>query len=151
MDSLLQSLLQSLHLPPAEISSWAAVLTALLQPALGIVAMALLLPYLDRVREMNWRSHRPSVVGMHLAWALWLGWVAFHGLLVGDVDLYHLLGLLGAWLWLATSRPSWRHGPPQHTSTAPAPLDGLGAPSQAFSEPFSQPAAHGSSLHGKHH
>lgn len=90
--------------------------------ALGALAIVLVLPFLDRLRVMNFRTHRTSVVALHLCWALWLGWVAYRGLLMTDFDWYQIFGMLAAWSWLATSQPTWRNGPPEHT-TAPAPFD----------------------------
>lgn len=124
-----------------------AALTAALAPylayAMGVLALALLLPYLDRLRVMNFATHRRSVVGMHLAWALWLGWVAYYALIMDDCEAHQLFGLLGAGLWLATSRPTWRHGPPEHTASSPVPLD-----TQPIDIPLSQPAA---ARRGNHH
>ena len=100
---------------------------------MGLLATALLLPYLDRLNMLRWRQHLWRVVGMHLAIALWLGSMAFDGLFGGSVamyglfdgrlDWYHVLGLVGAWQWLLVSRATWRDGPPEYTQSGPVPLD----------------------------
>ena len=125
--------------------------TLLVPYSLGLLAGVLLIAYLDRLRVMNFASHRWSVVGMHLAWALWLGRVAFDALLAADADVYQAFALLGALLWLVTSRPTWRHGPPEHTASSPAPLDALPTqPTDAGHDlAHTTAAAHG--LRGKHH
>jgi membrane associated rhomboid family serine protease len=97
---------------------------------LGLVALVLLVPYLDRLRMLRWSEHLAAVVGMHLAFALWLGALAFDGLGGGVVGAYHVLGLAGAALWLGVSRTTWRHGPPEYTQSGPVPL-------------HSEPADHG--------
>lgn len=89
---------------------------------LGLLALVLLLPYLDRLRLLHWRTHQAPVVGMHVAWALWLGWCVFDGTVRAQLDWQHLPGVLGAGLWLAVSRPTWRGGPPEHVQSAPMPL-----------------------------
>lgn len=88
---------------------------------LGLLAMGLLLPYLDRLRMLRWTEHQARVVAFHLVWALWLGWAAFEGLVQGTLEAYHLLGMVGAGLWMSVSRPTWRRGPPEYTSR-PMPL-----------------------------
>jgi hypothetical protein len=109
----------------------------LIEPAMnmltGSMAFIVLLPYLDRLRLMAWKTHLWRVVGMHLAWALWLGWVAFHGLVLGDVDPYQLFGLLAAALWLAVSFGDWPHNhPPEETESGPVPLGMVGEHSRRF-------------------
>lgn len=88
----------------------------------GLLAMLLLINYLDRLRMLRWREHLWPVVGMHLSIALWLGAVAFDGLGGGDLPAYHVLGVAGAAFWLGVSRSTWRHGPPEYTQSAPGAL-----------------------------
>lgn len=90
---------------------------------LGLLAAVLLVPYLDRLRLLRWRTHQWRVVALHLAWALWLGWLAFDGLVHGQLDVYHLFGLVGAGMWLSVSQPTWRSGPPAYTESGRMPLD----------------------------
>jgi hypothetical protein len=100
------------------------LLTALAN-AQGFLALLLLLPYLDRLRMLRWREHLARVVAMHLAWSLWLGSLAFDGLVTASLDAYHLLGLAGAGLWLLVSQATWRAGPPGYTHSGPMPLQTL--------------------------
>lgn len=89
----------------------------------GVVAALIMLPFLDRLRVMNFRTHRASVVTMHLCWAMWLGWVAYQGMVQSaGMEWYQVFGMIAAIAWLMTSQPTWRTGPPEHT-TSPAPLD----------------------------
>lgn len=90
---------------------------------LGLLAGLLLVPYLDRLRLLRWRTHQWRVVALHLMWALWLGWLAFDGLVAAQLDAYHLFGVVGAGMWLSVSQPTWRHGPPEYTHSDRAPLD----------------------------
>lgn len=89
---------------------------------IGLAALCLLLPYLDRLRMLRWTEHLARVVAMHLAWSLWLGGLAFDGLVTGTLDSYHLLGVLGAGMWLVVSRATWRTGPPEYTQSGPGAL-----------------------------
>jgi hypothetical protein len=93
-----------------------------LQFSTGVLALSVLVFYLDRVRMMRWRTHLWRVVGMHLLWALWLGFVGFDALLNDGPSYYDIFGVFGAAMWLATSRSSWRQGPPRETESAPVPL-----------------------------
>lgn len=97
--------------------------------AFGAVAVVLFLPFLDRLRVMNFHTHRSSVVALHLCWAMWLAWISYRALLLTDFDWYEVFGLGAAWAWLVTSNPTWKHGPPEHT-TSPAPFDD--APADKF-------------------
>lgn len=94
----------------------------ILATLIGALSLALLVPYLDRMRSLRWGEHRAQVVAMHLSWSLWLGAVAFDGLVTSTLDVYHLLGIVGASLWLLVSRATWRAGPPDHVRTAPGEL-----------------------------
>lgn len=99
-------------------------LDQLLNTVVGLAALGVLLPYLDRIRVLDWRQHKWSVVCMHVAFALWLGMVAYHGLLEHDIDdLRDAAGVLAAACWIRTSRFSWAKGAPAHTESRPAPLD----------------------------
>jgi len=98
----------------------------------GTLSFVLLIPYLDRLRLMAWKTHLWRVVGMHLSWALWLGWVAFHGLVIGDVDGAQMLALIGAAMWLAVSHAAWPHNhPPEETESGPVPLGMVGEQSHS--------------------
>jgi hypothetical protein len=90
--------------------------------AFGALAIVLLLPFLDRLRVMNFHTHRSSVVALHLFWAIWLAWIAYRGLMLTDFDWYQVFAMAAAWAWLVTSNPTWKHGPPEHAS-APVPFD----------------------------
>lgn len=90
---------------------------------IGMAAAVALLPYLRRLSMLNWRSHLWHVVAMHLAWALWLLWIAYDGLTGQSIDPYNGLGVLGAFLTWETSRVRWRDGPPAYTRSGPMPLD----------------------------
>ena len=111
--------------------------TTMVTAVAGWGALALLLPYLDRLRQMTWRTHLWRVVGMHMAWALWLGAVAYRALTLTNlgadstVDPHDVFGLAGAALWLVTSHATWRAGPPAYSQSSPAPLDDA-APGRAF-------------------
>lgn len=79
---------------------------------------------LCRLTMMSWWTHRPTVIGYHLSTAvacLWAGWRA----LDDRGELGDLMIALSALCWIGMSFPTWRHGPPQHTETRPAPLDEL--------------------------
>lgn len=93
-----------------------------LQWFIGIPALLVLLPYLDRLRSMSWRTHLPAVVGMHLLLALWLGAVAYEALVFGTAPWWHVLGISGAGTWICVSWETWRAGPPVHTESGPMPL-----------------------------
>lgn len=92
------------------------------QWTVGAGALAALLPYLDRLRQINWRTHRRDVVAMHLLMAMWLGVVAYESLVFGTASLYHLLGIGSAGAWMRVSWGTWRSGPPIHTESGPGPL-----------------------------
>lgn len=95
-----------------------------LQALIGLAAVAVMSCYADRLRVLHWRTHLWRVVGMHAAWAIWLGWLSFRAFTAGDVDLYNMIGIAGAAFWLAVSAPTWRGGPPGYTQSGPAPLGG---------------------------
>lgn len=99
-----------------------AMLTLAAQLLMGLAALVLMALYADRLRVLHWHTHLWRVVGMHLAWAVWLGWVCLRALGPGDVEIYNVLSLIGAGMWLAVSAPTWRGGPPQYTRSGPAPL-----------------------------
>lgn len=93
---------------------------------IGLAALVVLVPYLDRLRVLDWRMHRWSVVSLHLAMALWLGYVAFVALIEQALSPLHapigMVGCLVAALWIFVSHKTWSAGPPDHTQTHPAPL-----------------------------
>lgn len=91
--------------------------------ALGLVALAALLPYLDRLRQMTWRTHLWRVLGMHLLFALWLGHVVYDAFFQGDTRWSDALAIGAAGLWIATSAHTWRNGPPAYTESGRMPLD----------------------------
>ena len=97
-------------------------MNAFAQWIVGVFALAALLPYLDRLRAMNWRTHQPRVVAMHLLMALWLGAVAYDALIFGTAPWYQLLSIGSAVAWLRVSWDTWRSGPPMHTTSGPVPL-----------------------------
>lgn len=97
-------------------------MSILLQWFIGAVSLAMLLPYLDRLRAMTWRTHQPRVVAMHLLMALWLGAVAYDALIYGAAPWYQLLSIGSAGAWLRVSWETWRSGPPIHTTSAPGAL-----------------------------
>lgn len=96
-------------------------IATVINSTLGALAIATLLPYLDRLRNMNWRSHPPMVVGLHLVVAIMLGGMAFGGLVdqaivtdIGFADditaLYHLASVVAAAVWLRISSRAWHEG-----------------------------------------
>lgn len=92
---------------------------------LGAAAVLVLLLYLNRLRAMNWYSHKAAPVAMHLCWALWLGYMAFRELVERDPnDANDALALLGAALYIAASQGRWKDGPPLDTESGRAALDG---------------------------
>lgn len=96
--------------------------TQVVQLVLGLCAAMLVVCYADRLRVLHWRTHLWRVIGMHAAWAVWLGSIGFRAWTAGDVPLHNVLGLAGAALWLLVSAPTWRGGPPIYTQSGPAPL-----------------------------
>lgn len=83
---------------------------------LAVAALAVLVPYWDRMRQMSWSTHHCPVVGFHALIAIWMGVLAFHGMLGSEpVDWFQGLGIGAAVLWLCESRSSWRKGPPANT------------------------------------
>ncbi len=91
---------------------------------IGIAALLTLLPFLDRVRVLEWRRHLWRVIGQHLLCALWLGGTAYGALIEHDAHWSVLLGIGAAALWIASSYTTWRHGPPPYAESDRAPLDG---------------------------
>lgn len=90
---------------------------------IGVTSLLCLLPYLDRLRSMNWVTHQPRVVGMHLLMALWLGAVAYDAIVFCSAPWYQLLAIGSAAFWLRVSWVTWRAGPPLHTESGPVPLE----------------------------
>ena len=94
----------------------------LLQWFIGINAFVALAFYLNRIRQISWRTHRRPVVAMHVLMAMWLGSVAYDALIYGTAPWYHLLAVGSAGSWLVVSWDTWRSGPPIHTTSGPGPL-----------------------------
>lgn len=97
-------------------------MTAIAQWFVGVTALVILLPYLDRLRSISWKTHQPAVVAMHLLMAVWLGSVAYDALIYGDAPWYQMLSIASAGSWLIVSWETWRSGPPTYTESGPAPL-----------------------------
>jgi hypothetical protein len=91
----------------------------------GVVAALLLLPILDRLRVMSWRTHMHRVVILHFVLALWLGCAAFDAFFYGQVSWYEAASICPAGLWLASTWRDWRTGPPAECCSRPMPLDGI--------------------------
>ena len=100
-------------------------MNGLLAYLIGVVAVVLLLPILDRLRVMTWRTHRARFVLLHFLLALWLGCIAFEAVFFARVTPYQVAGLVPSVLWLVATWHTWRGAPPAHTRTAPMPLDGI--------------------------
>jgi hypothetical protein len=79
--------------------------------AVALAALVALVPYLDRLRVMDWRSHRRIAIAAHLALAVFLGRIAFDGLFELTVGWPSGFGVAGAVLWAWLSRKTWRNVP----------------------------------------
>lgn len=82
---------------------------------IGVLALATLMPYLDRLRVMQPFKHRASVIVMHLALAIWLGYLAFIALVHQELqDPHSLLAVIASAMWIVISHKTWGLGPPEH-------------------------------------
>lgn len=83
----------------------------------GLFATVVMVPFYDRLRQMNWRTHRCDVVAFHLFFALWLGFVAWSALVEGLPARPHdVLAVAAGAAWIALSRSTWKGGTaPAHT------------------------------------
>lgn len=84
----------------------------------GLFATVVMVPFYDRLRQMNWRTHRCDVVAFHLFFALWLGFVAWSALIEGlqVVRPHDALAVAAGAAWIALSRSTWKGGTaPTHT------------------------------------
>lgn len=89
---------------------------------IGVVALVLLLPIGDRMRQMNFATHRASVVVLYLSAALTCLWTAWTFLFEHSQAYWAAVGLVMVFLLLLNTRPTWKDGPPDHASK-PMPLD----------------------------
>lgn len=87
-----------------------------------ILSLSALIGVLCRLEGLTWRTHRPAVVGMHVAWGV-ACCVSAYRAAYGDVSVGDLASSIGVLCWLSMSLPTWRNGPPEHASK-PMPLDG---------------------------
>lgn len=96
-----------------------------LRVLVGVLASVVLAFFLLRLVPLKWKTHQLPVVGLHLAWALWLGAVVSEAVTGWPQRLAwtDLLGVAGAALWIIISWPSWADGPPTHTETGDHPID----------------------------
>ena len=83
---------------------------------IGLIALALMLPVGDRMRQMNFRTHRAEVVVLYLVAALTCLWSAWTFLFDGAVSYYGAVGLVLVFLLLINTRPTWKNGPPEYTT-----------------------------------
>ena len=86
---------------------------------LGAVALVLLLPVGDRMRQMNFKTHRTTVVVLYLAAALTCLGTAWTFLFEQSVQYWAASGLTLVLLLLVNTRPTWKNGPPDYTTRPP--------------------------------
>jgi hypothetical protein len=83
---------------------------------IGLIALALMVPVGDRMRQMNFKTHRCPVVVLYLAAALTCLWSAWTFLFDGGTSYWSAVGLVLVFLLLINTRPTWKNGPPEHTT-----------------------------------
>ncbi len=83
---------------------------------LGVLALALMLPVGDRMRQMNFRTHRCAVVVLYLAAALTCLWSAWTFLFEQSTAYWSAVGLVLVLFLLVNTRPTWKNGPPDYTT-----------------------------------
>lgn len=91
----------------------------ILGTVLGVAALVMLLPVGDRMRQMNFRTHRATVVVLYLVAALTCLGTAWTFLFDGSVQYWAASGLVLVTLLLVNTRPTWKNGPPDYTSRPP--------------------------------
>lgn len=86
---------------------------------LGVLALVMLLPVGDRMRQMNFRTHRTSVVALYLVAALTCLGTAWMFLFDRSVQYWASSGLVLVFLLLVNTRPTWKNAPPDYASRPP--------------------------------
>lgn len=73
----------------------------------------------DRLRQINWATHKARYVAtplMFLLWGLFLGAEAVNG----QVDAYQLFAAGGALTWLLSTHKTWSTGSPEYSRRIPS-------------------------------
>lgn len=70
----------------------------------------------DRLRQINWKTARPPVVLMYLAFAVWSAGAVYFSL-ENEVHFYQMCGALGIVAMLSITRPAWKAGVPRGIKT----------------------------------